>query len=188
MPNIWFTSDLHLGHANVIKHTNRPFRDVEEMDEEIIKRWNSEIKPKDTVYHLGDFSFHPARYLKRLNGELHIILGNHDPKPSKWKGYMLGNINYPPHPNIKSVQTTLEISPHGQFIFLSHYAHRVWPKSHFNTWHLYGHSHNTLEQWGKSMDVGVDGNDFYPYSWNEIRTAMDYCPDNPNLVDRNDRD
>lgn len=79
---IFFTSDLHLGHANVICHCNRPFASVEEMDETLIRNWNQRVKTNDTVYVLGDLMFRnqkpPEEYLDRLKGRKHLITGNHD--------------------------------------------------------------------------------------------------------------
>jgi calcineurin-like phosphoesterase family protein len=86
MSKLFFTSDTHYGHANVIKYCNRPFRDVEEMREVLINSWNAAVSPGDTVIHMGDFSFHErevASVLPRLNGTKHLVLGNHDkPHPS----------------------------------------------------------------------------------------------------------
>ena len=79
---IFFTSDSHFGHANIIKHCNRPFSSVEEMDEHLISAWNSRVRPSDTIYILGDLIFRstasPDSYLSRLRGKKHLILGNHD--------------------------------------------------------------------------------------------------------------
>jgi calcineurin-like phosphoesterase family protein len=64
---------------------------------------------------------------------------------------------------------------------------RTWEKSHYNSWHLFGHSHGKLPSFGKSFDIGVDTNDFYPYSFDEVKKIMDKLPDNFNLV-RNKED
>lgn len=92
MANTWFTSDYHLGHANIIKYCGRPFKDVEHMNQRIIANHNSRVKPEDTVFFLGDFCFRNTKggkegegeidkadsYLKQLNGKFVFIRGNHD--------------------------------------------------------------------------------------------------------------
>jgi calcineurin-like phosphoesterase family protein len=91
MPNIFFTSDTHWGHAGICKFTNydgspvRPWDDVEEMNEEMIKRWNETVGPKDKVYHLGDVVINRRflTILERLNGDKVLIKGNHDIFPLK---------------------------------------------------------------------------------------------------------
>ena len=79
---IFFTSDLHLGHENCIRLCNRPFSNIEEMDETLIENWNHKVTGKDTVYILGDLIYRsqkpPEEYLRRLRGKKHLILGNHD--------------------------------------------------------------------------------------------------------------
>jgi len=73
----------HFGHKNIIRLADRPFNSVEEMDEALIRTWNKTVKPFDTVYHLGDFAFRGApaeEYLKRLNGNVVTLQGNHDSK------------------------------------------------------------------------------------------------------------
>lgn len=78
----YFTSDLHLGHRNIIRLCNRPFATIEEMDETLIRNWNAKVTNGDTVYILGDLLFRnekPAEeYLKQLKGKKHPIIGNHD--------------------------------------------------------------------------------------------------------------
>ncbi len=79
--NVFLTSDQHWGHRNILTYCNRPYQSVEEMNEGLISGHNSVVKPGDTVYHLGDFSLDkraPEKVLHRLNGEHHLIIGNHD--------------------------------------------------------------------------------------------------------------
>src|SRR4051812_42588376 len=82
MENHWFTSDTHYHHKNIIKYSNRPFANVQEMNEAIINNFNSVVKPGDLVYHLGDFGFctidQADQILSRLNGRKYFIWGNHD--------------------------------------------------------------------------------------------------------------
>jgi len=77
--NIFFTSDHHFGHTNIIKFCNRPFANVDEMNEELIRRWNEKIAPGDEVYHLGDFALITPEKLNeildRLNGTIYLIAG-----------------------------------------------------------------------------------------------------------------
>lgn len=83
-PQVWFTSDTHFGHVNILKFNaeQRPFKDTDHMDEEIIRRWNAVVSPKDTVYHLGDIALGPIDKslpkIARLNGHKIAVLGNHD--------------------------------------------------------------------------------------------------------------
>ena len=167
----WFTADDHFGHANIIKYCNRPFKNVEEMDEILINNWNSKVGANDIVYFLGDFCLkEPGRYLDRLNGVIYFIRGSHDKK-------------------IKVCDKIKEISdikiitiPNNNIIVLCHYAMRTWARSHYNTWQLYGHSHGRLESQGKQMDVGVDCNNFSPVSLAEVITIMNNKPNNFNFV------
>ena len=82
MKGIWFTSDTHFSHANIIKYCHRPFASVEEMDEQLVSRWNAAVGPNDTVYHLGDFAVGDgkrfAKRVSRLNGRIKILPGSHD--------------------------------------------------------------------------------------------------------------
>ena len=81
---LWITSDHHWGHFNIIRYTGRPFKTVHEMNKVMTERWNSLVKPGDTVYHLGDLCFHnkihPKDLIKKLNGKIILIKGNHDKK------------------------------------------------------------------------------------------------------------
>jgi calcineurin-like phosphoesterase family protein len=171
---IWFTADTHFGHDNIRKYCHRPFSSVEEMNERIISNWNDVIRPGDFVYHLGDFAFHNGEVnAKRLAGLIILIKGNHDKiNPSLFK-------------LMREVKDGLHIIRiNDMSITLCHYAMRVWHKSHFNHWHLYGHSHNGLPGEGKSFDVGVDANNFKPIPFDEVELRMEKLPDNFNVIHR----
>jgi calcineurin-like phosphoesterase family protein len=165
----WFTSDTHFNHAGIIKYCNRPFDTVEDMNEAIISRWNECVKPGDFVYHLGDFGWNKCdEIVKRLAGQKFLIIGSHDAEGERLKKHFC---QLTPMKQIKiGVQT----------IVMTHCAMRVWEKSHYGAWHLYGHSHGHLETWGKSFDVGVDTHNFYPYSFMEVGLIMATLEDNFN--------
>lgn len=171
---LFFTSDLHLGHKNVIRYCNRPFTSVEEMDNTIITNWNNIISSTDEVYVLGDICFGDKLnfYMNQLNGTKTLICGNHDRNRGQYKKYF------------KDVKDLLTIKHEGNYVVLCHYAMRVWEKSHFNSWHCYGHSHGTLESWGKSYDVGVDNNNFTPVSFEQLKTIMNNLPNNFNWIEK----
>lgn len=180
MANIWFTSDTHWNHAKSIQFGNRPFKDVEEMNEGLIKNWNDCVDPRDTIYHLGDFGFGRIEDLKkiryRLRGKIHLILGNHDYKNN------LDRVSW-----FSSISVLKEININKQHITLCHYSMRVWNRSHYNSQMLFGHSHGKLQGCGKSFDIGVDCCGYKPISFEEVQEKMKTLPDNFNLVkDRHD--
>jgi calcineurin-like phosphoesterase family protein len=194
MNNVWFTSDPHAYHKNICRGTTswdltgshqstRDFNTPEEMTQEIIDKWNGVIKPNDVLYCLGDWAFAGHENIKRFREQLHcktihLIFGNHDQhiKP----------INSPYRQQFTSCQDVLEFSlkidsqksgKYGkQGFFLSHYSHQVWNQAHHGTIHLFGHSHGSLQGIGRSMDVGVDTHDLYPYHLDEILWMMKDIP------------
>lgn len=171
---IHFSSDLHFFHKNIIQYSNRPFSSVEEMNDKLIENWNAVVKPADTIYSLGDFSF--ANYLltcnvlSQLHGEHHMILGNHD------KTIIENQTKLVSSGLVKSIQYYKEIKHEGHFIVLFHYGQRVWNKSHHGSIMLYGHSHGSLPPFGKSVDVGVDSkeitSEYRPVSIDEVIKYM----------------
>lgn len=164
--NTFFVSDTHLGHKNIIKYCNRPFYSVEQMDEMLICNWNSVVRPNDIVYHLGDFSFgDPAKYLYRLNGKIHLVKGNHDHRYKD--NVFLEN-------GVVWVKDMYELKTFDVPIVLCHYAMRVWARSHYGAWMLYGHSHGKLpdDKTKLSIDVGVDCFDFYPVEYKKVKEIM----------------
>lgn len=168
---IYFTADTHFNHKNIIKYCKRPFGDIDKMNSVLIKNWNAKIKENERVYHLGDFGFGNLEdILKSLNGRKILILGSHDRDTLKFEKYF------------EKISPLLEIKEESISITLCHYAMRVWPKSHYNSWHLFGHSHGRLEPVGKSLDVGVDVHNFYPIGFDEVKGYMNKREDNFNLT------
>ena len=164
--SIFLTSDTHFHHRGILKH--RPFETVEEMNETIVKNWNSVVRPQDTVYHLGDvvvWGTVPEEYdiLKRLNGKIHLILGNHD-KLTRMadrdgsKAAMVGRKRY------ESVHDLLTIKHDNHKVILCHYPLAVWDCMHHGSVQLHGHCHTnyTPPSGYRQEDVGVDGHNFTP--------------------------
>lgn len=142
---IFFTSDLHFGHENVIRFDNRPFNTVEEMDEEMIKRWNVKVGKGDIVYVLGDFIWKAAAneavsIIRRLNGQIILIKGNHDRflHNATAKKALAGIKDY------DDICVTLEDGTTRRCI-LSHYFIPFYNGHRYQAIHLHGHSHFTEE-------------------------------------------
>lgn len=182
---IWITSDQHFNHENIIKYSNRPFRDVEDMNESLIDVWNKNIKRNDSVYILGDFIFsshdlYPiTNILVSLNGKKYLALGDHD------RG-SLRRIEY-----FQDIRDTYFIGYKGKKFFLSHYAHYVWKQSHYDVIHCFGHSHKGLrdyEKTGQMLNVGVDNAEYNglepyaPYSIEKVIEIMKTRPLNRNSL------
>ena len=140
----WFISDTHFNHENIIKYCNRPFDSVEDMNEFIIKQWNSVVSKDDTVYHLGDFALQSDKdvitdLVKRLNGNIILILGNHD-RWGKQKFLDCGFVE---------VHKKLEI---GNYIL----THRPIDESELNgKMNIHGHLHNYDRGLPKSKFINV---------------------------------
>ena len=169
----WFTSDYHLGHANIIQHCERPFKDLKEMEDTIIKNHNSRVKPEDTVFFLGDFCFtnssggkegegegiHAKKYMERLNGNFVFVGGNHDRKNS-----------------LKTCIQGIFINLGGEEMYLTHKPSNFIDKVNVN---LVGHVH---EKWKSKMtdsniliNVGVDVWGFKPIDIQEIMQEVNKC-------------
>lgn len=174
MANIFFTSDHHFGHANIIKLCNRPFENVDEMNEKLIENWNEKINPEDDVYHLGDFGMTKdndsiAQIIDRLNGKIYLIVGNHESSALRHKSKFQWIKDYY-ELKIKDPECSNGV----RRIILFHYAMRVWRSDFRGTWHLYGHSHGSLPDKENKLafDIGVDCHDFYPLSYDEVKAIM----------------
>ena len=171
---IWFTSDTHFNHANIIKYSERPFENINEMTEVMITNWNSRVMPGDVVYHLGDFGLSYGRrhaatidsLLARLVGNKFLIRGNHD-REEVYKNTQWTKVEHYHELTVKTKDNN------AQKIVLAHYAHRVWNKMHYGSWMLHGHSHGSLDDiGGKTVDVGVDCWNYAPVSLDELTIFM----------------
>lgn len=180
----------------------RLFADAEEMNATMIKRWNERVGHKDTIYVVGDFALARGEQVwglfRKLRGSIKIVPGGHDMRWLKDMGHIDKGQVRPGF--VDGLGKKVEILPqlyhlkmgkgsgYPKVIVLCHYPFFTWEQSHHGAWHLHGHSHGglgrmnryqkiikspptTLED-GHSMDVGVDTNDFYPYSLSEIALIL----------------
>lgn len=170
MSNLFITADTHFGHENIIHLDNRPFKNLEHMDAELIRRWNARVKPFDQIIIAGDFMFHntehgkkgqgtiktPYDYIKQLNGLKYFIRGNHDKS------------NF----NVIRVKG-LELSISNKDIWVTHRPQDMRLEYDIN---FVGHSHSafkfrkidTGEKIVYMVNVGVDQWDFYPQKVTDI--------------------
>ena len=165
---LYFTSDTHFGHHNIIGFSKRPYANKEEMDEALIRNWNAVVEPDDIIYHLGDFAFgRGLEILPMLNGEKHLIKGNHD------KGGILK------HPEWASVEDYAELPAYEGLhpkLILYHYPIQDWNHRFRGSLHLHGHVHGTLPLSTQRMDVGVDVWGYKPVSIVEIMQIRALLP------------
>lgn len=183
----YYTSDPHYDHKNICRGTTswkeveegsshqetRDFDTLEKMNFAIVDGINKVVLPDDELYCLGDWSFNGKENIKkfrdRLNcNNIHLIFGNHDqwitPPKSPYRKLFTSTDYY------KEVQFG---KGRYDFFCLFHYAIAPWNSRHRGSYHLYGHSHNTFPDRGdRSMDVGVDTNNFIPYSEDEILSHL----------------
>ncbi len=182
--NIFFISDLHIGHKNVIKFDGRPFADVDEMHLEMIKRWNSVVGDEDIVYYLGDLAFCRDEttkwFIHSIKGKINFILGNHDKMKDIVKFDRWENIHeYGTEIGIKDDYSLVSRGSGGyQKIIMSHYPILSWNKSHYGSWMLHGHCHGSLMKSNqdyykrKVMDVGCNCIDYTPISYEKVKGIM----------------
>lgn len=167
LDKIWMVSDTHFYHANIIKHCNRPFKDVDEMNSCLIKNWNYRIDVGDEVFFLGDFSFNSVPLFKseyilnQLNGKKFLIKGNHD--EHKFANSLIW----------KNSCDIMEVKTDKLSFILSHYPQDSWHKQFRGSYHFHGHTHNNPNNFHyssfkmKRLDVGVDNSNYHPISIQE---------------------
>lgn len=153
----FYISDTHFDHAKIITLTKRPFANVDEMNAEMVKRWNSVVTNKDTVYHLGDFAWKRNEYWRaQLNGHIVWVPGNHDSNaPTLDRDYW-------------------EIQDGPWKLVLFHYPIVSWNGFHKGYFHFYGHVHGQpleympLDWRARAFDVGVECLDYTPQTAEQI--------------------
>ena len=185
--NVYFTSDFHLFHNNVLKFDNRPFDDVHQMHQVIEQRWNETVNPDDIVIYLGDLSFarredkqYVEDMLKRLNGHIHFIMGNHDkieeikklPKLESVQDYLevriIHNVDSDLHIGAKIKVETL--------FCCMHYPIYSWNKKHHGSYMIHGHCHGNLHHGEEAsfyderrvIDAGCMLHDYRPISYTKV--------------------
>ena len=169
---IWFTSDTHFGHQKEFLWAPRGFNSIEEHDEAIIHNWNEIVSPEDEVYHLGDVMLndneHGLECIKRLNGKIHILIGNHDTDTRIEL--------YKTCPNIVSIDDAKEVKIGKYYFWLCHYPtitanyddDKPWAKHLIN---IYGHTHQQSKFYNDNpymYCVCLDAHDNYPVSLEQI--------------------
>lgn len=166
---IYFTSDNHFGHSNVIDFCGRPYSDVDTMNYELIQLWNSRVTGNDTVYILGDLIFRcedPESILQQLKGKKHLIIGNHD-------GSWMPKVDLKRY--FASVGNYLEVSDGQHGLTLCHYPLLTW-KNAKKTYMIHGHIHNdtTADFWpllkarDRVLNAGVEINNYMPVTFDEM--------------------
>jgi len=194
----WFISDIHFGHANAIVHTNRPFKDIDEMKETIISNWNKVVKPKDLCIFVGDIFFYHSKNqmvetMGRMNGRKVLVRGNHDQKPRQ-----MMNAGF----EICVEEMSMKIAD--EKVLISHYpfampekryrylirknkflrwitgkSRQIYPYKYHERrpvdrgqFLIHGHTHNKDKVRGRAIHVGVDAWDFRPINIQEISNLI----------------
>ena len=175
---VFFTSDTHFYHSNIINFCGRPFKNVEVMNETLIANWNSVVGPDDIVFHLGDFclggSAEWTNILNRLNGKIYLIVGNHDIKNLRQGYYSL----------FEHIAMQMHIEVGKQKIYLNHCPFLCYGGAYRDTWQLFGHVHTSKQNTGidaprlhmllpTHYDVGVDNNNFTPVSFEQVKRIIE---------------
>ena len=178
----YYISDLHIGHKNIIRFDQRPFFDLSDMKQAIIKNWNSVVDKDDIIFNLGDFAFAPDKKWKeilgRLNGHHYLILGNHD--ITRWPGDSIMKL-------FERVENQMILKIDRRTVYLNHYPYLCyggsWRGPENAVYALHGHVHSGPNSSGKDSDrlvnlfpyqydVGVDNNDYFPVAWTQVKEII----------------
>lgn len=175
--NIWFTSDTHWGHDNILKFNPddnrraRLFSTIEEMNAYMMAEWRRLVKPNDYIFHGGDVSWGTAEktrdLIHSLPGIKILIQGNHDKRIAKNHAF-------------DQLHKQLNLTVNKQLIILSHYPIQEWECRHYGAWHLHGHCHGRLQSDDKRLDIGIDNHACFSFfSFDEINNIMRTRPSQP---------
>ena len=165
---VFFTSDTHFSSPRTLELSKRPFKDINDMNLSLIERWNSVVTPNSTVYHLGDFGDY--NILKYLNGNIRLVLGNYEIKeredldlsPSKY-------IEWLKEKGFTTVSDSSYYKP--LYTWMAHEPLKV--KGYGSKYSLFGHIHGRQRVKKFGIDVGVDGNNYYPMSEKDVKFYLD---------------
>lgn len=187
--NVYFTSDFHLFHNNVIRFDNRPFKDVHQMHAYIEKKWNETVTNDDIVIYLGDLSFAKAHeqqavndLVSRLNGRIHFVMGNHDKIENIRKMGLFETIqDYLELRLTHFVDEDRKMKTETLFCIM-HYPIYSWNKAHHGSYMIHGHCHGNLHHGEDAsfydnrrvIDVGCMLNDYTPISYSEIISKLSH--------------
>jgi calcineurin-like phosphoesterase family protein len=168
--DIWFISDCHFFHENIIRLAGRPFANADEMTETLINNWNEVVKPDDFVFNLGDFCWSGdynvwERLIGRLNGKQFLILGNHDQRKVVVK---IQNL-------FVDIRERVELRHDEKRFMLDHFPQYEWNGSYHHVRHLHGHIHEKDSDIAKttSYNVSVERNNYRPVSLQEINILFE---------------
>lgn len=177
---IWFTSDLHFGHRNILKFCDRPWENTTQMEKGLIENWNNTVGNNDIVFVLGDtFWFNDSQHIRKtlsqLKGkDIYIIPGNHDEFESY---HRVDNSRIHLCADVVVCWFTQEGKPK-QEVWMSHYPMMTWPHRENGTWQLFGHIHSSI-----TKTEGVDQD--LPLHWNQVDVGCDrwyYTPISLNFL------
>lgn len=187
----WFTSDLHFGHVNIIRYCDRPFADVEEMNEALIERWNAVVDDTDTVWVLGDVAMgrvtETLPLVGRLRGRRLLLAGNHDrcwdgngPRADEWLQRYLDAGFAEVH------QGAMRLSVGGHEVLACHFPylgdsqdldrHPIARPVDDGGWLLHGHVHEQWRQHDRMINVGCDVWDYRPVAEAALAALIDAGP------------
>lgn len=165
----YYIADPHFGHANVIRFSERPFADVDEMNRCLIENWNARVGDDDDVFIVGDFAYRnaesPKKLLETLRGRKHLVIGNHD---KKWMKAIEPSDYF-----VEVDHALFTVDDKRRRIWMCHYPCMTWPKY---TYHVYGHIHNNkpeefwplLRTYDMALNAGVEINGYMPVTLEEL--------------------